>query len=360
MISHCRNTVLSIWLLSTCLVCSVLTLFLPATLQAQPFTTVLNIPPDPDIGDNQSIGSDTQLNLADGGAIGTSFDAGSFLGTSTNIEVNIDGGTVGDLFAAYSGSTVHIEGGVVGAGFRAMGASVAVSGGSVGEGGEFHVLNGSTLEVTGGTFDGTLSALGSNVAISSGDFRADDISLTSGSFTNSNTNIHGGVFEGSLNFDGGVTNIFGGEFAGPSPTSVFMSSGELNIYGGSIPNGIFVSSFEEIAELNIHGGSIGLVTVLVGGSVNLFGTQFLVDSVDITDSLIPNTQFAITEREGTLNALLADGSPLDINLSSVGIFPALSSTVTITLVPEPNGMVIVLGCLISLTCRGRHGSSNGR
>jgi len=30
------------------------------------FTTILNLPPDPDIGFNQWIDSDTQLNLADG------------------------------------------------------------------------------------------------------------------------------------------------------------------------------------------------------------------------------------------------------------------------------------------------------
>jgi len=34
------------------------------------FTTILNIPPDPDIGDNKSIGSNTQLNLFDGGKVG--------------------------------------------------------------------------------------------------------------------------------------------------------------------------------------------------------------------------------------------------------------------------------------------------
>ena len=67
------------------------------------FTTILDIPPDPDIGDNQSIASHTQLNLFDGGAIGSSFDAGAFDGTSTRVEVNNSGG-----FDAFSGSVVNI------------------------------------------------------------------------------------------------------------------------------------------------------------------------------------------------------------------------------------------------------------
>lgn len=54
--------------LTLCLftLCSMLA---PSRVQGQ-FTTVLNIPPDPDIGDYQSIGSDTQLNLSNGGSIG--------------------------------------------------------------------------------------------------------------------------------------------------------------------------------------------------------------------------------------------------------------------------------------------------
>jgi len=82
------------------------------------FTTIINIPPDPAIGDNQSIASVTQLNLGDGGSIGEQFEAGFFNGSSTNIEVNISGGTVGDSFNAVW-STVNISGGTVGNGFNA-------------------------------------------------------------------------------------------------------------------------------------------------------------------------------------------------------------------------------------------------
>jgi hypothetical protein len=71
----------------------------PADVRAQ-FTTVINVPPEVA---PTSIGSDTQLNLGDGGEIGSNFDAGADDGSSTNVEVNIDGGSVGNSFSAYGG-----------------------------------------------------------------------------------------------------------------------------------------------------------------------------------------------------------------------------------------------------------------
>jgi hypothetical protein len=46
----------------------------PNVARAQ-FTTIINVPPN--IGNDQSIGSDTQLNVSAGGSIGYSFDAGA-------------------------------------------------------------------------------------------------------------------------------------------------------------------------------------------------------------------------------------------------------------------------------------------
>jgi hypothetical protein len=53
-----------------------LTLSLFANLAAAQFTTVIDAPPTV-IGSNQSIGSDTQLNVLPGGSVGLSFDAGN-------------------------------------------------------------------------------------------------------------------------------------------------------------------------------------------------------------------------------------------------------------------------------------------
>ena len=48
------------------LLCALIVWHQFASVAYAQFTTILNIPPDPDIGDNQSIDSNTQLNLSDG------------------------------------------------------------------------------------------------------------------------------------------------------------------------------------------------------------------------------------------------------------------------------------------------------
>ena len=55
------------------------------------FNSVINIPPESDPG---VIESDVQLNLLPFGTLGSNFDAGEFNGTSTNVEVNITGGSI--------------------------------------------------------------------------------------------------------------------------------------------------------------------------------------------------------------------------------------------------------------------------
>jgi hypothetical protein len=120
------------------------------------FTTIINTPPTV-IGNGQSIGSNTQLNVSAGGSIGDYFDAPSKDGNHTNVEVNISGGTIGDGFRLLSGSTTNIFGGTIGSGFNAnAGSIVNVSGGALGD--NFRVYSGSSANISGGDFriDGTL------------------------------------------------------------------------------------------------------------------------------------------------------------------------------------------------------------
>jgi hypothetical protein len=208
------------------------------------FTTVLNIPPDPDIGHNQSIGSDTQLNLNDRGSIGVGFYAGNVDRTSTNIEVNIFGGSVGPGFGAYSGSEVNISGGTVSDSFKAR--------------------------------------------------------------------------------DGSVVNMFGGSVGG----RFFAFSG---------------------SEVNISGISIGSPFYAFSDSnVNLFGTQFILDDVDITNTLTANIPETITDRYVTLSGLLVDGSAFSFDLNGTNrvaedFFDNRSLlTITLVAVPEPSSGVLLL------------------
>jgi hypothetical protein len=168
------------------------------------FTTIRNIPPEPNIGSNQSIGSNTQLNLSDGGSIGTSFTAGATDGSSTNIEVNVTGGFVGFRFQAFN-STVNISGGAVSNQFWAFLSAVNISGGSVASGFEAHVA--STVNITGGTIGSDFEVRNGTVNISAGriggGFEAHDSAVS----------ISGGTMgEFFQAFDNCAVTIFGGEF----------------------------------------------------------------------------------------------------------------------------------------------------
>ena len=145
-----RVNLLAIFVLSICSTCA----------HAQ-FDTVINLPENPDspnpsgfsgysIGNNSGISSDTQLNVSNGGSIGRLFDAGAEGVPSTNVEVNVSGGGVGDGFDAFGGSTVNISGGTVRQQFSAnSGSTINISGGIVEFG--FDAESGSTVNISGGT-----------------------------------------------------------------------------------------------------------------------------------------------------------------------------------------------------------------
>lgn len=135
------------------------------------FASTINVPPDPAPG---IIDSSTRLNLTDGGELLPLFQAGLSDGTSTDVEVNIDGGFVGSGFRANGGSVVNIRGGTFGTGFDSAlransGSEVNVSGGRVGA---IAALDGSELTLSGGTLVAPLSTTSGNTfRIVGGDFR---------------------------------------------------------------------------------------------------------------------------------------------------------------------------------------------
>ena len=143
------------------------------------FDQVISLPGDSTFEDEifGSIGNEngggsptTQLNVADGGTVASSFQANS--GSEVNItggivsigfsatsgsEVNISGGNVDMLFSAFPGSEVNISGGTVGSRFEARsGSQVNLSGGTVGDG--FQAFSGSEVNLFGTEFflDGML------------------------------------------------------------------------------------------------------------------------------------------------------------------------------------------------------------
>ena len=293
-----RVNLLAIFVLSICSTCA----------HAQ-FDTVISLPenlgsPNPSgfsgnfIGSSSGISSNTQLNVSNGGSIGPLFDAGAeevlifdddgirLSDPSTNVEVNISGGTVGSDFDANSGSTVNISGGTVGNDFDARsGSTVDISGGTVGSG--FDAFG--TVNISGGTFGNDFDAFGSStVNISGGEF------LLNGSAINDITSPFtlgdGDVFTGTLEdgspfifstinsdrLDG--VNLFETSTPIVSTTPQVINAAST-LRSARVGQTLTVQSGGELgdnftsvnATLNVEAGSVGDVFEVVGSEINISG-----------------------------------------------------------------------------------------
>ncbi len=158
--------------------------FEPGPSDSSLFETVINLPPDPNIGHGESIGDSTQLNVSEGGEVGSSFDA------NPGSEINVYGGTLGFGVAALSGSEVNVLGGYVGHDFIATeGSFVNVTGGTVGY--KFDTRPGSVVSIGGGTIgdyftishDSSVTLSGGSVGRRVSTFGyAEDLKLLGGEF----------------------------------------------------------------------------------------------------------------------------------------------------------------------------------
>lgn len=240
------------------------------------FTTVLDIPPYPNIGDNKRIASDTQVNLGDGGSIGDFFEAGESDGTGSNIEVNVTGGVLGFDFTAYGGSTVNISGGDVANSLNAEDGSVInVSGGVVGM--ESWVKAGSVMNITGGAVRGLRT-------------------------TGGDVNISGGTVYGAWSRTGGVVNATGGALGGFSSDV----GGAINVSGGE-----YLLNGAPIAGLENPGDSLAL---------NLAHRDLL------TGTLADGTPFAFYQLGGVDG--ISDGTLTLQTVALPAVGPAMITTPT--------------------------------
>ena len=119
------------------------------------FATVINVPPD---AAPAAVGSDTQLNLGEGGVLPANFEAGAADGSSVNVEVNISGGLVDHHFFAYAGSVINVSGGLIKTRFWPHAGSIAnITGGTFEK--DFTLGGGSTTTLFGGVLPNELHAL---------------------------------------------------------------------------------------------------------------------------------------------------------------------------------------------------------
>ena len=287
------------------------------------FETIINAPPE-SIEDGTVIASDTQLNLATGGTVGSQVQIGDRLGGSTNVELNVSGGTIGRFLRINNNAIFNVSGGTI------EGNGAAESG--------------STVNISGGTFNGFEFEPGSSAVVSGGNITgfftagSDDIAITGGTFgnftseTNSAVNISGGRFNNLLVREGGVTNISGGNFLS---NVQIASETTVNISGGSFPDGF-------TADPNTS-----------RPSANIFGGEFLLNGESV-----PNPESVRLTSGQLLTGTLADGSVAFLSSGSSQALirlqesplPAINTNTFVVNAPDdqtPNGlrrdMSLVLG-----------------
>jgi len=163
------------------------------------FDTVISIPSDPDIGNDQTVGGVSgetlQLNVADGGVVGNSFEIGRQFSALADSEVNISEGVVGSQFTALEGSVVNVSGGEIGSSFSAeSGSEINITGGAFGD--FFEATAGSKVTVSGGAFDFRFEARpGSDVELIGGEFELNGESFTGPTITLKPDDLFSGVLQ---------------------------------------------------------------------------------------------------------------------------------------------------------------------
>jgi hypothetical protein len=183
-----------------------------------------------------------------------------------------------------------------------------------------------TLQSTGVVAVGPEFVLGESLTMSSGQALVADVAVeTGGSLT-----VSGGtVFSADMAVEtGGSLTVSGGTLFGNIDA---WNGSEVNISGGSVTRGYGPSGRPKC--LYAHKDS----------TVNLFGTEFVLNGTDITNTLSPNVPFVIDDRDVIFSGRLADGSPFSFNLDCF----SHSATLTATLVPEPSSFMLLL---VGLMC----------
>ena len=223
------------------------TLLLSLSTARGDFANVINVPPQTA---PQEIGSDTQLNLYESGIVPDDFAAGAVDGTSSNVEVNIYGGTVGNYFSTYAGSVANVFGGELD--YR------------------FWVFDGGVANIYGGLFarDPTFSR-GSQVNIFGGEFVEEVHALF-----RSTVNVWGGSFnffqahdETNASFFGTEFFVDGVELTGLVPGQPFVITDREVTFAGTLSDGTPFSFF--LDSEHAHGGSGGFDLFEVGAVLSV-------------------------------------------------------------------------------------------
>lgn len=292
-----------------------------AAAQSDPanFTTVIDLPPDvaPTFVD-----SDTQVNVLTGGVLADHVDAGLTNGSSTNIEVNVLGGEIGNYFDVYGGATVNLVEGSIGWSPEVFdGARLNVLGGDVN--GALYAQAGSVTTMTDGKIHQLLGRTGSTINISGGYVSSEFSIIGWGAASDPPTilNLSGGSLPWSFEaINSSIINISDG-FIGRSFQS--RPGSVVNLSGGRI-----YSYYDLEGELNMTGGSIGWNFEALPGAVINASSGFFESNIEIDDGATANLS-GTPVRGGVL---ARGGSMLRISGGSFGDNFILESGAMATLV----------------------------
>jgi hypothetical protein len=207
-------------------------------------------------------------------------------------------GVVGDHFGAGFGSTVVIEaGGQVGQDLEVVGASVAMSGGVVGD--HADLFSGATMTLSGGQVGRELDVSKSTLNVTGGEI-GDSLQNWNGGILN----VSGGKI-GNSAISHGTANISGGEIG-----DNFRAQGTTGITGGKIGDAFYAAS----SAIRIAGGTFGDgFETRYNAGVTVEGSDFKINGVDVA-GLTTNGSTATVRVLGSdlLTCILADGTPLAI------------------------------------------------
>lgn len=327
------------------------------------FDTVINLPPEPNIGSGQSIGGDgqtTQVNLADDGFINSSFDV------LAGAELNVSGGRINTSLDVRSGGELNISGGLIGfTGQAFSGSYVTMTGGLVDQG--FESLAGSVVLLKGGAVSRRFRArAGSGVEIFGQDFQLNGTSIPASELADvslSDDDVLTGVLEdgsafifspqaGDVILDVPLTQS---ALPGPADTTPIVVDTANPVRPSGVRAGQTLTlrnggelpiNFEAVdATVNIEGGFIGdhsgfsrSVVNISGGEVDAFSNAYAGAVVNLTGGTWGSFSDAhsgsvVNVIDGTLDSFFEAqaGSTINIQGGVVERFTALSgSTVDIT------------------------------
>lgn len=323
-----------------------------------------------------------------------------------NSDFKIMSGRANEL-EAHSDSHVEMTGGLVEDLIAYSGSRVELRGGQIQE--HLYTLSGSKVEVFGGEFylNGThlsgLDAPGDSISINlAGDSRL-TMTLTDGTVRTFGSVREDGIDDGTLTLTrtnlpivndrtinvpgqqapnglrpGHVLNVSSGGYIPHAFTAIDAT---VNLNGGNtssnlmaetnsifnINNGNLGEGFHALSGsiVNINGGRVqsnfhantssavfitgGIVergfNAFPGSTINIFGTSFTLNGIDISADLFPGGTTIVIDRDRVLQGTLADGTEFSFDLHSTpSVFDDYfdpAATLTITLIPEPGTIGLV-------------------